>query len=89
MLKMSYVICYFFQQLGCTSKFSLDLAQGLVKDYFVLIPKAVSGLQDLPQLAPQFTANFLTAVAEMYGVVGELPPISVACSFLLSNVQHE
>ncbi|XP_069701611.1 integrator complex subunit 15 isoform X1 [Periplaneta americana] len=57
------------QQLGCTSKFSLDLAQGLVKDYFVLIPKAVSGLQDLPQLAPQFTANFLTAVAEMYGVV--------------------
>lgn len=57
------------QQLGCTSKFSLDLVQGLVKDYFVLIPKAVSGLQDLPQLAPQFTANFLTAVAEMYGVV--------------------
>lgn len=57
------------QHLGCTSKFSLDLAQGLVKDYFVLIPKAVSGLQDLPQLAPQFTANFLTAVAEMYGVV--------------------
>ncbi|PNF13616.1 hypothetical protein B7P43_G17430 [Cryptotermes secundus] len=57
------------QKLGCTSKYSLDLAQGLVKDYFVLIPKAVSGLQDLPQLAPQFTANFLTAVAEMYGVV--------------------
>ncbi|PSN32633.1 hypothetical protein C0J52_13887 [Blattella germanica] len=57
------------QQLGCTSKFSLDLAQGLVKDYFVLIPKAVGGLQDLPQLAPQFTANFLTAVAEMYGIV--------------------
>jgi len=67
-----------FQQLGCTSKFSLDLAQGLVKDYFVLIPKAVSGLQDLPQLAPQFTANFLTAVAEMYGVAGEFPGISIA-----------
>ena len=71
-----------FQQLGCTSKFSLDLAQGLVKDYFVLIPKAVSGLQDLPQLAPQFTANFLTAVAEMYGVVGEFPCISIARQFL-------
>ena len=42
-----------------------------MKDYFVLIPKAVIGLQDLPQLAQQFTANFLTAVAEMYGVVGE------------------
>jgi hypothetical protein len=47
-----------------------------VKDYFVLIPKAVSGLQDLPQLAPQFTANFLTAVAEMYGVVGKFACIS-------------
>jgi hypothetical protein len=71
-----------FQQLGCTSKFSLDLAQGLVKDYFVLIPKAVSGLQDLPQLAPHFTANFLTAVAEMYGVVGEFHSISIARQFL-------
>ncbi|XP_066991639.1 integrator complex subunit 15 isoform X2 [Anabrus simplex] len=55
------------QQLGCTSQVCLDLAQGLVKDYFVLVPKAVSGLQDLPQLAPQFTANILTAVAEMFG----------------------
>ena len=71
---------FIFQQLGCTSKFSLDLAQGLVKDYFVLIPKAVSGLQDLPQLAPQFTANFLTAVAEMYGVAGEFPGISIGSS---------
>nr|CAD7462158.1 unnamed protein product [Timema tahoe] len=44
----------------------LNLAEGLVKDYFVLVPKAVSGLQDLPQLAPHFTANFLTSVAEMY-----------------------
>nr|CAD7196977.1 unnamed protein product [Timema douglasi]CAD7403690.1 unnamed protein product [Timema poppensis] len=54
------------QQLGCNSQFSLNLAEGLVKDYFVLVPKAVSGLQDLPQLAPHFTANFLTSVAEMY-----------------------
>nr|CAD7448001.1 unnamed protein product [Timema bartmani] len=53
-------------QLGCNSQFSLNLAEGLVKDYFVLVPKAVSGLQDLPQLAPHFTANFLTSVAEMY-----------------------
>jgi hypothetical protein len=57
--------------------------QGLVKDYFVLIPKAVSGLQDLPQLAPQFTANFLTAVAEMYGVVGKFACISVYTKFFL------
>lgn len=52
-----------------------------MKDYFVLIPKAVSGLQDLPQLAPQFTANFLTAVAEMYGVAGEFHGISIARQF--------
>ncbi|XP_063221178.1 integrator complex subunit 15 isoform X2 [Bacillus rossius redtenbacheri] len=56
------------QQLGCTSKGSLDLAEGVVKDYFDLVPKAASVLQDLPRLAPQFTANFLTAVAEMYSV---------------------
>lgn len=53
-----------------------------MKDYFVLIPKAVSGLQVLPQLAPHFTANFLTAVAEMYGVAGEFPGISTARQFL-------
>jgi hypothetical protein len=52
-----------------------------VKDYFVLIPKAVSGLQDLPQLAPQFTANFLTAVAEMYGVVGKFACMSISTKF--------
>lgn len=54
------------QQLGCTSKLVLQLAEGLVKDYFVLVPKAVTRLQDLPALAPHFTANFLTTVAEMY-----------------------
>lgn len=63
-----------------------------MKDYFVLIPKVVSGLQDLPQLAPQFTANFLTAVAEMYGVGGELGCISIAwqfLTFLKSNMRNE
>ncbi|KAK3914805.1 hypothetical protein KUF71_024300 [Frankliniella fusca] len=54
------------QQLGCTSKLVLQLAEGLVKDYFVLVPKAVTRLQDLPALAPHFTANFLTTVAETY-----------------------
>lgn len=54
------------QQLGCTSKLVLQLAEGLVKDYFVLVPKAVDCLQDLPTLAPQFTANLLTTIAEMY-----------------------
>lgn len=59
------------QQLGCTSSYSLELAKGLVNDYFVLVPKAVERLQDLPRLAPQFTANFLTAVAELYSVKGK------------------
>ncbi|XP_034235672.1 uncharacterized protein C7orf26 homolog isoform X2 [Thrips palmi] len=54
------------QQLGCTSKLVLQLADGLVKDYFVLVPKAVTRLQDLPALAPHFTANLLSTVAEMY-----------------------
>lgn len=49
----------------------LQLAEGLVKDYFVLVPKAVTRLQDLPELAPHFTANFLSTVAEMYASSGE------------------
>ena len=58
------------QQLGCTSSYSLELAKGLVNDYFVLVPKAVERLQDLPKIAPQFTSNFITAVAELYSVTG-------------------
>lgn len=55
------------QQLSCTSKFSIQLANGLVNDYFVLVPKSVDRLKELPKIAPLFTANFLTAVTEMYG----------------------
>lgn len=55
------------QQLSCTSKFSVQLANGLVNDYFVLVPKSVDLLRELPKIAPLFTANFLTAVTEMYG----------------------
>lgn len=54
------------QLLGSATQGSLELAQGLVKDYFVLVPKAGSGMQDLPQLVPHFTASLLTAVAEIY-----------------------
>ncbi|KAK6634138.1 hypothetical protein RUM44_004746 [Polyplax serrata] len=56
------------QQLGCTSDYSLELAKGLVNDYFVLVPKAIERLQDLPKIAPRFTANFITAVAELYSL---------------------
>lgn len=54
------------QQLGNTSAHSLQLAKSLVNDYFVFTPSAVSRLRTLPNIAPQFTANFLTAVAEIY-----------------------
>lgn len=54
------------QQLGCTSHSSLQLARAIVKDYFALIPNVLETLYSLPKIAPQFTANFLTAIAEIY-----------------------
>lgn len=54
------------QQVGCTSKFSIQLAQGLVNDHLMLMAIGCKDLQDLPHIAPLFTANFLTAVAEIY-----------------------
>ncbi|KAJ3662617.1 hypothetical protein Zmor_006956 [Zophobas morio] len=54
------------QQLGCTSAHSCKLAQAIVHDYFHLVPSAADRMKILPDVAPQFTANFLTAVAENY-----------------------
>lgn len=54
------------QQLGCTSQSSLDLAQNLVTDFIVFAQKASEQLKFLPQVAPRFTANTITAVAELY-----------------------
>ncbi|XP_065204253.1 integrator complex subunit 15 [Planococcus citri] len=54
------------QQIGCTSKFSVELAKGLINDYFILLPNASNKLRDLPCKAPLFTANFLTALSEIY-----------------------
>ncbi|XP_059611442.1 integrator complex subunit 15 [Phlebotomus argentipes] len=54
------------QQLGCTSQSSLDLAQNLVTDFIVFAQKASEQLKYLPQVAPRFTANIITAVAELY-----------------------
>lgn len=53
------------QQLGNTSSNSCKLAEALVKDYFILIP-SVDRLKPMPSVAPQFIANFLTAVGEIY-----------------------
>lgn len=54
------------QQSGCTSKFSIALAKGLIHDYFILLPESCEKLRDLPSKAPLFTANFLTALSEIY-----------------------
>lgn len=54
------------QQLGNTSTNSCKLAETLVKDYFILVPSAVHRLKALPLIGPQFAANFLTAVGEIY-----------------------
>lgn len=54
------------QQLGNTSTHSLQLAKSIVNDYFIFLPTSVPRLINLPKIAPHFTANFLTAVAEIY-----------------------
>jgi len=64
------------QQLGCLSQHSLNLSRVLIEDYFILhTPQSNSScssncLEQLPQLAPHFTACFLTAAAELYGGIG-------------------
>ncbi|KAL0108978.1 hypothetical protein PUN28_014224 [Cardiocondyla obscurior] len=54
------------QQLGSTSLQSVGLARHLLSDYFVLTPKSIDKLKQLPTLAPHFTANLLTAIGEVY-----------------------
>lgn len=54
------------QQVGDSSMNYNKLAEAIVKDYFVLIPNAMQRLNSLPDCAPQFVANFLTAVGEIY-----------------------
>ncbi|XP_017776050.1 PREDICTED: uncharacterized protein C7orf26 homolog [Nicrophorus vespilloides] len=56
------------QQLGNTSPNCCKLAEALVMDYFILIPNSIDQLKLLYQNSQQFTANFLTAVAELYYV---------------------
>ncbi|XP_078052731.1 integrator complex subunit 15 [Augochlora pura] len=54
------------QQLGSTSSQSVGLARHVLNDYFVLTPKSIDKLKQLPVLAPHFTANLLTAIGEVY-----------------------
>lgn len=61
------------QQLGSTSDESIMLAGHIINDYFVLTPKFIDKLKQLPILASHFTANLLTAICEYY----EEPPIEL------------
>ncbi|XP_029168181.1 uncharacterized protein C7orf26 homolog isoform X2 [Nylanderia fulva] len=54
------------QQLGSTSLQSVGLARHILNDYFVLTPKSIDKLKQLPVLTPHFTANLLTAIGEVY-----------------------
>lgn len=74
------------QQLGNTSLNSCKLAEAIVKDYFVLVPEATGRLRTLPQLAPQFTANFLTAMAEIYYANNKKEPMLFPPHCLLEMV---
>ncbi|RZF41210.1 hypothetical protein LSTR_LSTR011591 [Laodelphax striatellus] len=56
------------QQQSCTSKFSIQLAQGVVNDFIILYPDCIDKLRELPISCPLFCANFMTAVTEIYGI---------------------
>lgn len=74
------------QQLGNTSSNSCRLAEAIVKDYFVLVPEATQRLRTLPNLAPQFTANFLTAMTEIYYADNKKTPMLFPPQCLLEMV---
>lgn len=54
------------QQLGCTSSPSLELAQCLITDFVTFSNNSSEQLKTLPMVAPRFSANFMTAVADLY-----------------------
>lgn len=54
------------QQLGNMSQNSCKLAEAIVRDYFILIPGSTDRLKLIREIAAEFTANFLTAVGEIY-----------------------
>ncbi|KAK4877287.1 hypothetical protein RN001_009793 [Aquatica leii] len=74
------------QQLGNTSHNSNQLAKALIKDYFVLSPNIVHKLNVLPHIAPQFTANFLTAIANMYFTDGKKEAFTFPSQNLLETI---
>lgn len=70
------------QQQGCTSDIVVSLVRDLVTDYFCLIPRSVSFLQDLPQVSAHFTAHFITAATALYNGAGKKTPADAPDSLL-------
>ncbi|XP_022211741.2 uncharacterized protein C7orf26 homolog [Drosophila obscura] len=54
------------QQVGCKTPTGLEIAQCIVTDFILFARKPSETLKQLPMIAPQFAANFVTAVAELY-----------------------
>ncbi|KAJ8966755.1 hypothetical protein NQ314_003330 [Rhamnusium bicolor] len=60
------VASVWMQQLGNSSANSCRLAEALIQDYFYFTPDSTERLKILPNISPQFTANFMTAISENY-----------------------
>ncbi|KOB69499.1 Uncharacterized protein OBRU01_16769 [Operophtera brumata] len=54
------------QQMGCSSSQSLQLVENIIRDHFFLNTSNQASLRSLATTAPQFVANFITAVTELY-----------------------
>lgn len=54
------------QQLGPTAAPCIELAQRLVEDFVSFSTKSSDQLKSLPIIAPRFTINFMTAVADLF-----------------------
>lgn len=54
------------QQVGFSSLTSIELAKSLVQDFVVFSSKASQQLTELPNIAPRFACNFMTAVTCLY-----------------------
>lgn len=74
------------QQLGCSSKYSLQLADGLAKKCFTFVGTINTSLYLLPQNAPLFTANLMTALSELYFNPSNYSCINVFISLAFSNI---
>lgn len=54
------------QQMGCSSTQSLQFVENIIRDHFYLNTSNQAALRSLATTAPQFVANFITAVTELY-----------------------